>query len=106
MDAYNRKDSRNLVPLYSENVEYVSSHVKGLSAKGKEQVIANFQNGMSSSGHIYSIEILSSNISCELATLLCKYQAANSLVTVVGRNLLILKKVDGKWLNVLHMTVV
>jgi len=61
---------------------------------------------MSGGGHIDSIEILSMNVSCELATLLCKYQATNSGQTVVGRNLLVLKKIEGKWLIVLHMTVV
>jgi len=105
-EAYNSKDAQNLVPLYAEEACYISSHVAGLEAKGRDQLIANFQNGMSGGGHIDSIEILSMNVSCELATLLCKYQATNSGQTVVGRNLLVLKKIEGKWLIVLHMTVV
>jgi hypothetical protein len=52
------------------------------------------------------VEILSMNVSCDLATLLCRYQATNSGVTVTGRNLLILKKIDDQWLIIIHMTVV
>jgi len=105
-DAYNSKDAQNLVPLYSEDACYISAHVPGLEANGRDQLIANFQNGMNMGGAIDAIEIMTVNVSCELATLLCKYQATNSGVTVVGRNLLVMKKIDDKWLIVLHMTVV
>ncbi len=105
-DAYNSKDANNLVPLYAEDAGYVSSHVTGLEAKGRDRVIANFQNGMSAGGHIDRIKIVSINISCELATLFCEYQATNSGQTVTGRNLLVLKKINNRWLIVLHMTVV
>ncbi len=105
-DAYNSKDTANLVPLYTTDAQYISSHVSGLVANGREKLITNFQNGMSSGGHIDSIEIVRMDVSCNLATLLCKYQATNSGATVTGRNLLILKKVGEEWLIVLHMTVV
>ncbi|MRR23253.1 DUF4440 domain-containing protein [bacterium] len=105
-EAYNSRDAANLVPLYTPDAQYISSHVSGLVAKGREKLIANFQNGMNMGGHIDLVEIIRMDVSGELATLLCKYQATNSGVTVTGRNLLILKKVGGEWLIVLHMTVV
>ncbi|MCO6490100.1 MAG: DUF4440 domain-containing protein [Phaeodactylibacter sp.] len=104
--AYNSGEAHNLAPLYSEGARYLSSHVPGLEANGREAVIANFQKGMDMGGHIGSIEILTMDISDGLATLLCKYQATNRGETVEGRNLLILKKMNGAWLIVLHMTVV
>jgi len=105
-DAYNSKDSRNLVPLYAIDAQYISSHVSGLVAEGRDKLIANFQNGMTGGGHVDSIRIVKAEISFGLATLLCKYQATNSGVTVIGRNLLVLKKVNNIWLIILHMTVV
>jgi ketosteroid isomerase-like protein len=105
-DAYNSKDANNLVPLYSSDAQYISSHATGLVAAGREKLIANFQNGMNMGGSIDLIEIINMEASCNLATLLCKYQATNSGVTVIGRNLLILKKINNNWLIVLHMTVV
>jgi len=105
-NAYNSGDAQNLVLLYAEDATYVSSHVAGLEALGRDKLIANFQNGISGGGRIDFIKILSSEISDDLATLYCQYQATNSGVTVQGRNLLVLRKMDGKWLIVLHMTVV
>jgi ketosteroid isomerase-like protein len=105
-DAYNSKDGQNLVPLYAEDAVYSSSHVPGLEAIGRDKVIANFQVGMSGGGHIDKIEILSANVSGEMASLYCRYQATNSGVTVSGRNLLVLRKVKGNWVIINHMTVV
>jgi ketosteroid isomerase-like protein len=104
--AYNSKDAQNLAPLYTNDARYISSHVNGLVAEGREKLIANFQNGMNMGGAIDSIETIEMQCSCGLATLLCKYQATNSGVTVSGRNLLVLIEENGKWLIKLHMTVV
>ena len=106
MNAYNGDDADKLIPLYSENAEYISSHVNGLVAKGRKRLIENFQNGINMGGHIDKVEILSMNYSCDLAALVCKYEATNRGQIAVGRNLLVLKNVDGIWLIVTHMTVV
>jgi ketosteroid isomerase-like protein len=105
-EAYNSGDAQNLVALYSQDAIYISSHVKGLEARGRDQLIAYFQQGMSGGGHVDAIEILTMEASGGLATLLCKYQATNSGVTVVGRNLLVMKNINGNWVVVVHMTVV
>lgn len=105
-EAYNSGDAKNLIPLYTEEASYISSHVEGLEANGRDRLIANFQQGINMGGHIDSVEILSMNVSCDMATLFCKYKANNNGSIAIGRNLLVLKKMDGKWLIVLHMTVV
>ena len=104
--AYNSKNAQNLVPMYAEDATYISSHVPALEAIGRDKLIANFQIGMNMGGHIDNVEILSMNASCDLATLLCKYQATNNSQTVIGRNLLVLRKINGIWLIMVHMTVV
>lgn len=105
-EAYNSKDASNLVAFYSEDASYISSHVEGLEAKGRDALIANFQQGMSMGGHIDSIGILNMNVSCDQATLLTIYHANNSGQIAIGRNLLVMRKVQDKWLIILHMTVV
>ena len=105
-DAYNSGDAQNLVSLYSEDATYSSSHVPGLEAIGRDALIANFQKGISGGGHLDKIEILTANVSKDMASLYCFYQATNSGVTVSGRNLLVLRKVKGKWIIINHMTVV
>jgi uncharacterized protein (TIGR02246 family) len=106
MRAYNNDDSTTLAALYTPDADYISSHVQGLVAQGRDRVIANFQRGIKSGGHIDSVSILSIQLSCDLATLLCQYEATNSGQKAIGRNLLVVKKVSGKWLITLHMTVV
>jgi len=104
--AYNSKNAQNLIQFYIEDAVYVSSHVAGLEAKGRDKLISNFQNGMKIGGFIDSIEILKIDISGDIATLLCKYKATNNGVTVIGRNLLVIKNINGNWLISIHMTVV
>jgi ketosteroid isomerase-like protein len=106
IDAYNSGEAKQLIPLYAEDADYLSSHVVGLVAKGRDRLIENFQNGMNGGGHIDTIEILSINYSCELAVLTCKYEATNSGQKAIGRNMLVLRKIHNKWLIIKHMTVV
>ena len=72
-DAYNSKDADNLVPLYTQDAQYISSHVAGLVADGRTKLIENFQNGMNLGGHIDSLEIIKMEFSSNLASLVCKY---------------------------------
>jgi len=103
---YNGTDAGKFATLYAAEAEYISGHVEGLVAKGRERVIANFQRGMNMGGHLDLVEVLSVNISCDLATLVCRDQATNSGQTVAGRNLLVVKRINGQWLIVTHVTVV
>jgi ketosteroid isomerase-like protein len=104
--AYNGTDAKQLEPLYAEDAQYISGHVPGLVASGRDSLIANFQKGMNMGGHLDGLDVLSINKSCDLATILCRYNATNSGQKVSGRTLLVLKKINGLWLIVIHMTVV
>ena len=106
MTAYNGPDADALTPLYAEEARYISGHVSGLVAEGRDQVIANFRRGMKMGGHLDGIEVLSINHSCDLATILCTYDANNSGQKVSGRTLLVLQKTNGLWRIILQMTVV
>ena len=105
-EAYNSGDAGKLLPLYAEDAEYISSHVPGLMATGRDRVIANFARGMSMGGHIDSVEVLSTVVSTDLACIVTRYVANNAGQRAEGRNLLVMRKVGRKWLIVKHMTVV
>ena len=105
-NAYNAGDAMRLGSMYSDDAEYVSPHVAGLVIRGREGIQANFSRGMHSGGHIDSVTILSSRVSGDMAYLVCRYDATNSGQKVNGRNVLIAKKVDGRWLIVVHASVV
>lgn len=105
-DAYNNKDGAAIGALYAEDAEYVSPHVATLIAHGRENIRANFQRGMDAGGHIDAVEILSIRASCEMASIVAKYDATNSGQKVSGRNVIVLKKIDGKWLFATHASIV
>lgn len=106
MNAYNSGDAEELGSLYADDAEYLSSHVPGLVAHGRDRIVENFGKGIRMGGHIDSVAILSINVSCDLGSMVCRYHATNAGTTVTGRNLLVVKKMHGTWLIVTHMTVV
>jgi uncharacterized protein (TIGR02246 family) len=105
-NAYNSGDVERLAAFYSEDADYVSPHVPGLMIHGREAIKQNFQRGIAGGGHVDSIVVQRSNYSGDLASMVCAYQATNSGVTVHGKNVLVMKKVDGKWLIVTHASIV
>lgn len=105
-DAYNSNDAKALASFYTPDAKYVSGHVAGLVADGKDKIISNFQNGIKGGGRIESVEILEMDISGNLAYLLCRYRANNSGEKVEGRNVIILKKTGREWKFVLHASII
>lgn len=106
MAAYNGTDPSALIPFYAPHARYISGHVQGLVASGREAVIANFARGMKSGGHVEALTIVSLHRSCDQAVLLMRYAANNAGDRVSGRTLLVLERRQEEWLIVLHMTVV
>jgi ketosteroid isomerase-like protein len=104
--AYDSKDAQNLSPMYAENSEYISSHVAGYIAHGHDAVINNFQKGMDTGGFIDSLQVLSLTSSCSMVAVVTRYTGTAGGKDVDGRNLLVWKKIGGKWLVVTHMTSV
>ena len=105
-DAYNSRDPDRVAALYTEDADYISSHVAGLIAHGRAKIRANFAAGIEAGGYIDAIRILTSSFSCNLAYLVCEYEATNNGQKVRGRNLIVSKKIRGKWMIASHMTVV
>jgi ketosteroid isomerase-like protein len=100
---YNAKDAAAVAALYAEDGYYVSAHVV---AHGRAEIRAYFQRGIDAGGHIDSIELLASGHSGELSYWVGTYEATNAGQKVRGRNVVVARKVGGKWLMVAHETVV
>jgi uncharacterized protein (TIGR02246 family) len=106
MEAYNSRDTLRLGAMYAEDADYVSPHVPALILHGRQAIVANFRKGIDAGGHVDAVEILSGNVSSDLAYLVCRYDATNSGKKVSGRNVLVSRKVHGKWLLAVHASVV
>jgi ketosteroid isomerase-like protein len=102
-NAYNGGDAAKVAALYSENGYYLSAHIL---AHGREAIEAYWRRGIIAGGHIDFIKPLIIFCSGDLGYTAGIYQATNAGVTVDGRILIVLKKVNGRWLIAAHETVV
>lgn len=104
--AYNSADSAGLASMYAPEAQYVSGHVAGLVAEGRDRVVSNFLRGIRMGGHIDSLQVLSVQVSGDLAVVYCRYAANNAGQQANGRNVLVVRRIGERWLINLHMTVV
>jgi uncharacterized protein (TIGR02246 family) len=103
MRSYNAGDAAKVAALYMEDGYYLSAHIL---AHGRQAIRAYWERGIKAGGHIDFIKLLILHRSGDLAYCAGIYQATNSGVTVDGRVLIVLRKVNDKWLMAAHETVV
>jgi len=101
--SYNAGDAAKVAALYTEDGYYLSAHIL---AHGRRAIEAYWERGIEAGGHIDFIKPLTLYYTGDLAYFVGTYQATNAGVTVDGRILIVLRKVNGKWLMAAHETVV
>lgn len=105
-DTYNRNDAAAGAALYAEDGYYVSQHLTTGIIQGRDAIRANMQRGIDGGGHVDSIDVLRLEIKGDFAYEVGTYHATNAGLKVTGRNILVFKKINGKWLIVAHTSVV
>jgi len=100
---YNAGDAAKVAALYVEDGYYLSAHIL---AHGRQAIQAYWERGIKAGGHIDFIKPMTLYYTGDLAYCAGTYQATNAGVTVDGRILIVLRKVDGRWLMAAHETVV
>jgi ketosteroid isomerase-like protein len=89
--------------LYTDDGYYLSAHIL---AHGRQAIEAYWERGIKAGGHIDFIKPLTLYYIGDLAYCAGTYQATNAGVTVDGRTLIVLRRVNGRWLIAAHETVV
>ena len=100
---YNAGDTAKVAALYTDDGYYLSAHIL---AHGRQAIEAYWERGIKAGGRIDFIKPLTVYHTDDLAYCAGTYQATNAGVTVDGRILIVLRKVNGKWLMAAHETVV
>lgn len=100
---YNAGDAAKVAALYTDDGYYLSAHIL---AHGKQAIQAYWEGGIKAGGHVDFIKPLTVYYTRDLAYCAGTYQATNAGVTVDGRILIVLRKVNGRWLMAAHETVV
>ena len=99
---YNAGDAAKVAALYTNDGYYLSAHIL---AHGMQAIEAYWERGIKAGGHIDFVKPLTVYYSKDLAYCAGTYQATNAGLTVDGRILIVLKKVNSKWLMAAHETV-
>jgi uncharacterized protein (TIGR02246 family) len=100
---YNDGDATKVAALYTDDGYYLSAHIL---ADGRQAIEAYWERGIKAGGHIDFVKPLTLYCTGDLAYCAGTYQAADAGVTVDGRILIVLRKVNRKWLMAAHETVV
>ena len=100
---YNAGDAAKVAALYTEDTYYLSAHIL---AHGRQAIQAYWERGIKARGHVEFIKPLTFYQTGGLAYCAGTYQATNAGVTVDGRILIVMRKINGKWLMAAHETVV
>jgi uncharacterized protein (TIGR02246 family) len=100
---YNAGDAAKVAALYTDDGYYLSAHIL---AHGRQAIEAYWERGIKAGGHIDFIKPLTLYYTGDLAYCAGTYQATNAAVTVDGRILIVLRKVNGQWRMAAHETVV
>ena len=100
---YNAGDAAKVAALYTDDGYYLSAHIL---AHGRQAIEAYWQRGIKAGGHLDFIKPLTVYYTGDLAYCAGTYQATNAGVTVDGRILIVLRKVNGQWRMAAHETVV
>lgn len=105
-DGYNSGQAAKVAALYVEDAYYLTQHFVTGIVRGRAAIQAYVQRGADARYHIDSIRTISVDCSGDFAYTITRYDANNGGQKVFGVNIVVLKKISGKWLIVAHEAAV
>ena len=105
-DGYNRGEAAKVAALYTEDAYYLTQHFITGIVHGRAAIQAYVQRGASARYHIDTIEVLSMDCSADFAYTIGRYDSTNAGQKAFGVNVVVLKKIGGKWKIVAHESAV
>jgi uncharacterized protein (TIGR02246 family) len=105
-NAYNAGDAAKVAALYSPDAYYLTQHyVEGI-VHPSPLIQAYVQRGVDARYQIDSIETLSTVCSGDFAYAITRYHSTNGSQKAMGVNLVVMRKIEGRWLIVAHESAV
>ena len=105
-DGYNRGDAAQVASLYSEDAYYLTQHFVSGIVSPRNQIQAYVQRGVDAHYHVDSIDVLHSYCSGNFAYSITRYRSTNGQQKAMGVNLVVLRKIGGRWVIVAHESAV
>jgi uncharacterized protein (TIGR02246 family) len=105
-EGYNSGNASKVAALYKEDAYYLTQHFITGIVKGRAAIQAYVQLGVDAKYHIDSIHAISLDCTGNFAYAITRYDAINNGQLAFGVNIVVLKKIGGKWLIVAHEAAV
>lgn len=106
IDGYNSGDPDKVAALYAEDATYLTQHFAGGILEGRPKIRAYFKKGTDAKFHVDRIDVLSTTCVGDFAYTITRYESTNAGQKAFGVNLVVLRKIKGKWLIVAHEAAV
>lgn len=101
-EGYNSGNAEKVAALYVEDAYYLTQHFVTGVVHPRDQIQAYVQRGVDAHYHIDTIDIFKLSCSGNLAYTVGRYESTNAGQKAMGVNIVVLRKIDGKWLIVAH----
>jgi uncharacterized protein (TIGR02246 family) len=105
-DAYNGRDAARVASLYTEDAYYLTQHFVDGIVHPRTNIQAYVQRGVDAGYLVDSIEILALTCVGDLSYTITRYRSTNGSDKAMGVNLVVLRKLEGKWRIVAHEAAV
>ena len=105
-EGYNHGNAAQVAALYTEDAYYLTQHFVAGFVHPRSQIQAYVQRGVDARYHIDTIEVVRLECAGDFAYTVTRYESTNGGQKAFGVNLVVLKKVQGKWLIVAHESTV
>jgi ketosteroid isomerase-like protein len=102
----NRRDAAQVASLYSEDAYYLTQHFVSGVVYPRDQIQAYVQRGVDVHYRVDSIDVLHSYCAGDFAYTITRYHSTNGEQKAMGVNLVVLRKIAGKWVIVAHESAV
>lgn len=104
--GYNSENPDEVAGLYAPDATYLTQHFVTGIVHGRSAIKAYMKKGTDAHYRIEAIRLLASDCSGEFAYAITRYESTNADLKAFGVNLVVLQKMDGKWLIVAHESAV
>ena len=105
-EGYNAEDPAAVAALYAEDATYLTQHFATGIVHGRPAIKAYVKLGTDAKYRIGSLRVLASGCSRDFGYAITRYESSNGGQRVFGVNLVLLRKIEGKWLIVAHESAV
>ena len=105
-NGYNSGNPEKVAALYAPDATYLTQHFVTGVVHGRPAIRAYVKKGTDAHYRIEAIKLLASDCSGEFAYALTRYESTSADQKAFGVNLVVLQKVEGKWLIVAHESAV